>query len=253
MSVEERRAQEALLKGMSAFELTTANIDACEKEKERGEEEEGEEERPDGSVRPVTPEVEVQDSFRGMIVLSPLRRQTLAAASNPEELEYEVRQLKRLSAYELVRENNIAKHKELLAKLGLDKSFSEIMGLKKSGGKKGGGKRKNSGGVAGRKAKRAKKGDENENDSEEGGDEEEEGEEEEEEDADAPAPAPAPAPRAPRPQRSKPGPSRAAPKEWAVKVRKVLETDAFGKIWTDLVGEWHRREEGKGFVSPVSV
>ncbi|KAJ7923568.1 hypothetical protein B0H13DRAFT_1602476, partial [Mycena leptocephala] len=44
----------------------------------------------------------------------------------------------------------------------------------------------------------------------------------------------------------------AAPKEWVVKAKKSLEEDDMGPKWVELVGEWYRREEGKGFISPVS-
>ncbi|KAJ7823923.1 hypothetical protein B0H13DRAFT_1591667 [Mycena leptocephala] len=44
-----------------------------------------------------------------------------------------------------------------------------------------------------------------------------------------------------------------APKDWVIKAKKMLERDELGSAWTELVGEWYRREEGKGFVSPVRV
>jgi hypothetical protein len=242
MPANERQAREELLKKMSALELTTANMEAREKEKEG--------ERMDGD-RPATPdtsgtrqESEPADPFHGIEVLSPLRRKTMASVEDPSDsmqVWAAVNQLRRLSTSELVRENNIARNKEMLAKLGLDKSFNEHMGITK-----GAGKRTNSGGTTGRKVKRARRQGEKEAD---GHSEEEDDEDEDDEEDDAPRPAPHPAPR---PLRAKPAAHRAAPKEWVVKAKKSLEEDDMGPKWVELVGEWYRREEGKGFISPVS-
>jgi hypothetical protein len=166
-----------------------------------------------------------RDPFGTLLVQSPLRRKTLAAASN-EELEYEIRQLKRLSAFELVRENNIARNKEMLKKLGLDKSFNDVMGLTKSGEKR------KAEGSGGRKAKQGR------------------GETEEEDEGENDTP---PAPRAARPMRAKPIAQRPPPKEWAKKAKTLLEEKDLGEAWKELVIQWYAHEEKKGFVSPVRI
>jgi hypothetical protein len=176
MSEAERRTEKSRLNKMSVLELANVNKAARDEEEPAG----------DGEERDVSsvPEPQERDYFKGLVVHSPLRRRVLAAASNPEEIEYEVRQLARLSTFERVRKNNIAKHKETLKSLGLDKSFSELMGLKK--GKTAGMKRKVVG-KTGRKAKAKRtrgEGDDNDEDDEddEGSDSEEDDEEDEEDD-----------------------------------------------------------------------
>jgi hypothetical protein len=237
MPEAERQSQEALLKKMSVLELMSMNKNAHEEEQQQEKEQDAD--------RPKTPEV---DPFKGMVVLSPLRRRTMATASNPEELAFEIRQLRRLSPYELVRENNIAKHKEVLKSLGLDKSFSELMGIKKGAAPGGGKRKKTGGGGRGRKAKRARE-DRGDEDEQSGSGEEEDEEEEEEEEEETSAP---PA-RAPRAQCTKAAPARAAPKEWVVKAKNLLEDESLGEAWAQLVRLWYLREEGKGFVAPVRV
>lgn len=164
-------------------------------------------------------------------ILSPLKRKTIAENPDPADLERRVGRLTTMPQYELVRENNIAKWKEVLHKMGLDKSFDENFGTskKRKGGETSGGRRKKS------------KGGENE---EEGSDEEEEGGDEEEE---APRPPPAP-----RPRREKQGPAEAMPKEWAVKAKATLESTELGASWIGLLAQWWEREKKFGFVAPVS-
>jgi hypothetical protein len=101
-----------------------------------------------GGDPPRTPTPE-RDPFEGMRVLSPLRRKIFAKVASGSNIGYEVRQLHRLSSYELARENNIAKNREMLVSLGLDKSFDEMMAIKRKAGEKKGGRRA---------AKRARKG-----------------------------------------------------------------------------------------------
>jgi hypothetical protein len=60
----------------------------------------------------------------------------LAKRADSGGIAYEIHQLRRLSAYELVRENNVVKNKELLVALGLDKLFDEVMGQSKNGKRK---------------------------------------------------------------------------------------------------------------------
>jgi hypothetical protein len=223
---------------MPANEREAANAEAREKEGEKT----------DAAIPACTrtPDAlgttsEPADPFRGIEVLSPLRRRTVASVedpSDPMQLWTAVNQLRRLSTSELLRENNIARNKELLATLGLDKTFNEKMGMEKKGPAA---KRVRSGGPAGRKAKRSK-----------GQDEEVSGASKEDEDNEEEEDEPTPALRA-RTQRVKPAVRRAAPKEWVVKAKKALEQDDMGPEWVELVREWYRREEDKGFVSPVSV
>jgi hypothetical protein len=166
-----------------------------------------------------------------MKVLSPLRRKTIAKVANGSNLEYEVRQFRRLSSYELVHENNIAKNHETLVSLGLDKSFDEMMAMKRKPGEKKGG---------GRQAKRARKGD--------GGEYNGEDSDEEEEDEDATL-----AERIPCVQRAKPAAKSPAVKDWVKKAETNLEKDTFGPRWTELVSQWYLHEQQNGFVCPVRV
>jgi hypothetical protein len=224
---------------MSALEL--ADINKTVRDDEHGSDDGDGEER-DASPAPAPQE---RDYFKGLVVHSPLRRRVLASASTPDKIQYEVCQLARLSAFELVRENNIAKHKETLKSLGLDKSFNELMGLKK--GKTAGVKRK-AVGKKGRKGKSKRLRGENGDDDEEDEDEDEEGSDSgEDEEDDTPV-----APRAPRLQRTIAS-RTTAPKEWIVKAKKMLEKEELGATWDELVVEWYRREERKGFVSPVTI
>jgi hypothetical protein len=188
-----------------------------------------------GGESPRTPPARatVPDPFEGLEVRSPLRRKIEKEATMPEALQVAIWRLQRLSAYELVRENNIATNHELLVSLGLDKSFEEAMGLKR---KKAEGKNKK-----GRRASKRVRG-EGEADDEVCSEEEEEEEEEEE-------PV---APRVPRPSREKPAPKAPAPKEWVKKAEKLLQGDSFGPLWTQLVAQWRLREEQTGFETSVS-
>jgi hypothetical protein len=177
-----------------------------------------------------------KDPFRGLLIKLPLHRKTVATASNDEELEYKIHQLRHLSTFELVRENNIARNKEELKRLGLDKSFNEAMGLTKQGGKckaKGGG---------GRKAKHGRSEAEEGNESEE---EDDVNEDDEEENNALAAPCIA------WPQRAKPGAQHPAPKEWIKKARPLLQQQDLGKAWEELVVQWYTCEEKKGFILPV--
>ncbi|KAJ7889379.1 hypothetical protein B0H14DRAFT_2561878 [Mycena olivaceomarginata] len=180
---------------------------------------------------PLTPEPFERDPFDGMKVLSPLRRKTIAKIANGSNLEYEVRQLRRLSSYELVRENNIAKNHETLVSLGLDKSFDEMMAMKRKPGEKKGG---------GQQAKRARKGDRGEYDGEDS--------DEEKEDEDATL-----AERIPRVQRAKPAAKSPAVKDWVKKAETNLEKDVFGPRRTELVSQWYLREQQNGFTKSHSA
>jgi flagellar biosynthesis GTPase FlhF len=157
-------------------------------------------------------------------------------------LKLAIWRLGRLSESELVRANNIAHNKELLANLGLNKTFEEAMGLPttraaRKSGQKSGGK-----GGRGKKAKRARvEGERTSSDEEEEEDEEEESGNEEVQE-----------PPATREKRAKPTPKAAAPKEWAKKAKALLEEGDSGLLWSELVEQWWLREQGKGFISPVS-
>ncbi|KAJ7457523.1 hypothetical protein B0H11DRAFT_1723526 [Mycena galericulata] len=144
--------------------------------------------------------------------------------------------------YELERENNIARNKETLVSLGLDKPAA-VWGGADTAGAPTGTKRKGAG-RKGRKAKKKTKG-ALESDDDDEGEEEEEEEEEGSEGEDVPLAARAP--RVPR-VTTKPPP---APKEWAVKARAFLEDADRGAQWKALVGLWWAREASKGFASPT--
>jgi hypothetical protein len=142
-----------------------------------------------------------------------------------------------MSAWELERENNVARNNETFVRLGLNKDFEEAIGLPS----KKGGKRKRGEKNAGRKSKRQREG------AEEGGYDDGEGEDDKlKEDGDLPAAS------EPCSQRAKPAAKPVAVKEWAWKARALLEEKNFGPEWLELVQVWYHREEGKGFVAPVS-
>jgi hypothetical protein len=183
-------------------------------------------------------EGEKNDIFAGLLVKSPLRRAAMATG-NPQN---EAWRFQRMSSYQLVCENNIAKNQELIKQLGLDKTFEEMQ--KEMGGRPAKGKRKGPGAQekGGRKAKRTRV-------DEDGGS----GDEEAYEDDDGEDPDPAGKPPAqPRAQRIKPVAAKAAPKEWVLNAKALLEEKAFDGPWPELVEQWYRREESKSFVSPVS-
>ncbi|KAJ7667228.1 hypothetical protein B0H14DRAFT_3539248 [Mycena olivaceomarginata] len=62
------------------------------------------------------------DIFTGLLVNSPLQRAAIATG-NPRSKDW---RFKRMSAYELMQENNIAKNKETMKRLGLKKTFEEM-------------------------------------------------------------------------------------------------------------------------------
>jgi hypothetical protein len=246
MPIDVRAAQESLFEKMSALELIDANKEARDGENQEARGSENQEarggERANGveeeydPLRPQTPERE-RNPFEGMKVLSPLRRKTFTKVANGSNLEYEVRQLRRLSSYELVRENNIARNHETLVSLGLDKSFDEMMAIKRKAGAKQDGKRA---------TKRTRKRDEEEYDKDSSTDEDQQ----EMEDGDEDAPSAA---HAPCTQRAKLAVISLAPKEWVKKAETTLERAAFGPRWGELVSQWYLREQQNGFVCPVSI
>jgi hypothetical protein len=206
---------EASSRRMSSLELGSANQDVHEEEQQganKGEDDEDDEDEEDRVPA---------DPFEGMLVKSPLRRRTLKEGVTPVALNTAIWNLKRMSAYELVRENNVAKNHEILVSLGLNKSFEEVMGLqkKKAGGKVGAQKGRR------RAAKRAWGEGNGEEEDYEGNSEDEE---EEDEDDDIPH-------CAPRDPRAKPMPKVAAPKEWVKKAEASLERGKFGPQWSELV------------------
>jgi hypothetical protein len=181
-----------------------------------------------------------RDPFEGLAVNPALRRKIIAESKTPADLEHAVWRLKRLSEYEFVRANNVTRNTEMIASLGLNKTFEEALGLpsKKAGTRKSGQKSGGRGG-GGRKAKRAR-GEGGRLSSEEEDDEEDEEEEEERE------------PRPAREKRAQPTPEVAAPKEWAKKARAMLKDINFGLPWTEVIDQWWLQEQRKGFVSLVS-
>jgi hypothetical protein len=182
--------------------------------------------------------------FVGLLVNSLLQRAAIATG-NPRS---EAWRFERMSAYELIRENNIAKNRETMKRLGLDKSFEEMQ--EEMGGGAGKGKRKTAGATGngkpgGRKTKRTRV----DADGGSGGDDEEDYEDDDGEDVVLASKPPA----QPRAQRMKPTAAKPAPKEWVLKAKTLLEEKAFGGLWPELVEQWYLREESKNFVSPVSV
>jgi hypothetical protein len=119
-------------------------------------------------------EEEEVDCFKGLLVHSPLRRAAIATG----DPRAEAWRFERMSEYMLVRENNIAKHKETIKALGLDKTFEELTGLPP---KKGQGKRKWTGKKGGGRSKRQR---EEAHTSEGEGDDEENEEEDEDDEGD---------------------------------------------------------------------
>jgi hypothetical protein len=236
----ERLGPEASSRRMSSLELGSANQDAHEEEQQganEGEEDEDDEDDEDEEDRVPA------DPFEGMLVKLPLRRRTLKEGVTPVALNAAIWNLKRMSAYELVRENNVAKNHEILVSLGLDKSFEEVMGLpkKKAGGKVGAQKRKAGGKVGAQKGgRRAAKRARGEGNCEE---EDYKGNSEDEDD-DIP-------PRAPWDPCAKPTPKVAVPKEWVKKAEASLERGKFGPQWGELVEQWYLYEKNHGFVCPV--
>jgi hypothetical protein len=153
------------------------------------------------------------------------------AIEDTEEKGRRRRELMRMNEYNLVREGNMARNKELLASLGLDKSFNEVMGIgtKRKAAAKAVGQRK-------RGTRELEKGNSSEDDSED--------------EPDVPA-----APRPPRPVRAaalKTGTTAAAtPSKTWVEDRERLETTDLGEAFTALVQRWWDYEAGSGFVSQV--
>lgn len=160
------------------------------------------------------------DLSEGLEVNSVLCRKMIAESQTPADLEHTIWRLSRLSEYELVRANNVARNKEMLANLRLNKMFEEAMGLpvKKAGARKSDQKSGGKGG-GGRKAKCMR--------GEGEGTSSEEEEEEEEDELEEKCPA--------QEKRTKPTPKAAAPKEWAKKARMQLEEGNFGLHWSELV------------------
>jgi hypothetical protein len=169
------------------------------------------------------------DIFAGLNVGSPLRRKAMLHP-NPLEEAWRFE-----STWELERENNVARNNETFVRLGLNKTFEEAIGLPSKKGRK----RKRGEKSAGRKSKRQRE------EAEEGGCSDIEDDNDEEE-------ADPPVAHEPRVQRAKPAAKPVAVKEWAQKARKMLEEKNFGPEWMELVQVWYHREEGKGFVAPVS-
>ncbi|KAK7050381.1 hypothetical protein R3P38DRAFT_3173727 [Favolaschia claudopus] len=241
MPENERRAYQTVLEGMSSLELSNVVAEARKEEDLKAQEaahEEQNKSQNDAPPKDAPPkDAPPKDPFQGLQITDPLRRKTLAAAEVSGDLPYEIRQLRRLSPYELVRANNIARNEELLEALKLNNAVSSILGSKrgkapakgsrkrgrKSGGRKGD---DSSGNVA-------------DDEGEEEGEEEDEEEQADEEDI----------PVAERPQR--PLPVNRGLREWFTKSNDQLaEGDQFGPRWVDVRMVWASREEAKLFVSP---
>jgi hypothetical protein len=161
-----------------------------------------------------------------------LERQ-IAAIEDPEERGRRRRELMHMNAYNLLRETNIARNKELLVSMGLHKSFDEMMGTGK--------KRKAAGGGQKKRGARAQEKDSGEDEA---------NSEEEEEESDS-----QPAPRAPRPvcavtQKTSAAASATPSKTWK-EDRAQLETTDLGDAFKGLVNSWWDYESGKGFVAQV--
>ncbi|KAJ7724611.1 hypothetical protein DFH07DRAFT_783237 [Mycena maculata] len=171
-------------------------------------------------------------------VLSPLRRtiQRLRGADRHAKMS----RVLTMPVYELVRENNIARNREMMESLGLDRPAA-VWGGADTAGAPLGKKRKAKGGKASKSKK--KKGDVFGSDEEEDDEGDEEEEDEEEETPAAPAPC---APRGRHEVVKKP----MAPKEWAVNACAFLEDANRGAAWTELVKVWWDREALKGFEAP---
>ncbi|KAJ7346457.1 hypothetical protein DFH08DRAFT_960928 [Mycena albidolilacea] len=159
--------------------------------------------------------------FVGLLVNSPLQRAAIATG-NPRS---EAWHFERMSADELIRENNIARNRETMKRLGLDKCFEEMQ--EAMGGGAGKGKRKAAGATengkpGGHKTKRTRV----DADGGSGGDDEEDHEDDDGEDVVLASKPPA----QPRAQRMKPTAAKPAPKEWVLKAKTLLEEKAFGGL-----------------------
>ncbi|KAJ7354141.1 hypothetical protein DFH08DRAFT_955553 [Mycena albidolilacea] len=154
-------------------------------------------------------EREENNIFAGLLVQSPVRHAAMATG-NPRSKAW---RFQRMSTYELVRKNNIAKNKETIKALGLDKTFEEMQEMGRRAGK---GKHKESGarGKGGCKTKHPRV----DKDGGSGGDEEDYEDDEGEDSVPASKP-----PAQPRAQHMKPVAAKPAPKEWVLKAKALLE------------------------------
>ncbi|KAK7013927.1 hypothetical protein R3P38DRAFT_3206497 [Favolaschia claudopus] len=231
MPPNEREAYEAALKGMSSLELSNATAEATEKERQL-EAQEGQGKDSDAPQ---------QDPFEGMQIFSPLRRRTFALAEKSGDLELEIDKLRWLSAYEIERENNVARNYELLDKLKVG-NVSSILGVKRGRKPAQGGNRKRGRKDGGKGGRHSDDGDEGDDEDEE---DDEEGETEGEHDK-------VNVPPAERPKRSLPAKRASTGQEWFDKaVKQLAEGNVYGPVWEEVVGLWRSREEAKGFISPT--
>ncbi|KAK7000632.1 hypothetical protein R3P38DRAFT_2797323 [Favolaschia claudopus] len=245
MPEDQRAAYEVVLNGMNAMELSkeaeAARADerlqneGGSEQRDEDEDEDGEEE--EGSVHAPEP-----DPFAGMGVLSPLRRRTLAAAEVSGNLSFEVRKLRILSPYEMMRENNMANNFEKMKALGLDGGFSDIVEAGKKRGRK-----------SAEKSRKRPRGDGNKDGEDNDDDEYDDDDDEEgEEGGKGKGKQVEIVPRAQRPQRSLPAPKRPGQPDWYTKGgRQLARGKDFGPLWETVTSLWASREEKHGFQSPV--
>ncbi|KAJ7886940.1 hypothetical protein B0H13DRAFT_2342678 [Mycena leptocephala] len=183
--------------------------------------------RTDSNALPVT------QATQPACILDLLLERQIAAIEDPEERGRWRRELMCMNAYNLLRETNIARNKELLVSMGLHKSFDEMMGTGKKCKAAGGGQKKR-----GAQAQEKDSG------------EDEANSEEEEEESDSQL-----APRALRPvravtQKTSAAASATPSKTWK-EDRAQLETTDLGDAFKGLVNSWWDYESGKGFVAQI--